>query len=140
VRSRYGVLLLAIAVLAVALSVLARLAPHGSRTERAAGAPVSAPVVSLALDACDSTVVPESAQVPKDHRVRLTVTNRGRTPARLVLSGYEDRLSIPPLPPGAAWSGEFLADRPGEDFAWILAGQPAGRLTVTGSHLVEGHQ
>jgi hypothetical protein len=98
------------------------------------------PAVALALDACDTTVVPESAQVPKDHRVRLTVRNRGTTPARLVLSGYEDRLSIPQLPPGAAWSGEFLADRPGEDFAWMLAGQPAGRLTVTGSHLVEGHR
>lgn len=138
--SRYSALLLGIAVLAVALSVIARLAPHGSHGAPGAAAPAPAPVVALALDARDSTVVPGSAQVPKDHRVQLTVTNRGATLARLVLSGYEDRLSIPPLPPGAAWSGEFLADRPGEDFAWMLSGQPAGRLTVTGSHLVEGHR
>jgi hypothetical protein len=58
----------------------------------------------------------------------------------LALAGYEDRLAIPALSPGATWSGEFIADRPGEDFAWLLDGVPAGRLAVTGSHLVEGHR
>jgi hypothetical protein len=68
------------------------------------------------------------------------VEHRGAATARLTLAGYEDRLDIPALAPGAGWTGQFLADRPGEDFAWLLDGQPAGRLTVTGSHLVEGHR
>ena len=51
-----------------------------------------------------------------------------------------NRPAAAPLAPGAGWTGEFLADRPGEDFAWLLDGEPAGRLTVTGSHLVEGHR
>ncbi len=139
-RIRYGVLLLAIVALAVALSVVARIAPRGGREARGASAPAPAPVVALALEVRDGAVAPEAAQVPKDHRVQLTVANRGTTAARLTLTGYEDRLAIPPLSPGGTWSGEFLADRPGDDFAWLLQGQPAGRFTVTGSHLVEGHR
>ena len=139
-RSRYVVLLLGIVVLAVALSMVARFSPRGDRDAREAGAPAPAPVIPLALEVRDGAVTPEVAQVPKDHRVQLTVRNRGTAAAKLALTGYEDRLTIPPLPPGGAWSGEFLADRPGDDFAWILQGQPAGRFTVTGSHLVEGHR
>jgi hypothetical protein len=68
------------------------------------------------------------------------VEHRGEHPVRLALAGYEDRLDIPPLDPGTVWHGEFHAERPGEDFPWLLDGRPAGRLTVAGAHLVEGHR
>jgi hypothetical protein len=54
--------------------------------------------------------------------------------------GYEDRLGAVRVAPDSLWRGEFVADRPGQDFAWVLDGAPAGRLEVAGSHLVEGHR
>ena len=42
---------------------------------------------------------------------------------------------------GTSWIDEqVFADRPGDDFAWEVNGQVAGKLTVSGSHLVEGHR
>lgn len=138
---RYRKLLIGIIVVAAALSILARLAPHGGSSSREAPAtPAAVPVETLAIEVRGDSVAPEDARVPKDHRVRLTVTNRGSAPARVALFGYQDRLTIPVLAPGGAWSGEFLADRPGDDFAWMIDDKPAGRLSVTGSHLVEGHR
>lgn len=99
-----------------------------------------APVISISLEIRDGSVAPPSIEVPKDWRVRLEVRNRGHAPARFGLAGYEDRLRPDKIAPGASWSAEFLADRPGEDFAWLIDGEPAGRLGVTGSHLVEGHR
>jgi hypothetical protein len=135
----YLLLLGAVVVVAVALTILGRMprrqaAPAGGE----AGAP--APVTALALDLRDGMLEPPATRAPKDHRVRLTVTNRGTTPGRLALAGYEDRLVIPEIVPGASWTGEFVADRPGDDFAWMVDGAPAGRFAVTGSHLVEGHR
>lgn len=85
-------------------------------------------------------VAPESAAVPRDARVRLAITNRYRGAVSLALMGYQDRFGATNIPPDSTWRGEFLADRPGEDFAWVLEGAPVGRLRVTGSHLVEGHR
>jgi hypothetical protein len=68
------------------------------------------------------------------------VTNGAAVPQRLRLSGYEDRVDSGDLAPGATWRGAFLADRPGEDFAWLVGGGPSGQLAVRGSHLVEGHR
>jgi hypothetical protein len=68
------------------------------------------------------------------------VVHRGTGPARLALMGYEDRLGVAEVAPGATWRASFVADRPGDDFAWMLDGAPAGRLRVSGSHLVEGHR
>jgi hypothetical protein len=125
-----------VAVLAVALALVGR--PRGPAP--APPAAVAAPVVDLAITIGAGQVSPAAATVPKGCRVRLRVTNQDAGPTRLALAGYDDRVSVPPLALGAVWSGEFLADRPGEDFAWLVNGEPAGRLTVTGSHLVEGHR
>jgi hypothetical protein len=99
-----------------------------------------APEVELALALTPAGVTPEQTGVPKGRRVHLTVVNRRPRPATLALDGYRDRLTIGAIAPGAEWHGQFLADRPGEDFAWIVDGEPAGRLAVQGSHLVEGHR
>lgn len=85
-------------------------------------------------------LVPSLASVPKDHVVRLEVANRFRKPVSLKLLGYEDRGVALTVASDSVWRGEFIVDRPGEDFAWMLDGVPSGQLRVTGSHLVEGHR
>ncbi len=136
-RRSYLLLFGLVVVLAVALTALGR--PRRRPAPRPVAASL-APLVDLTIGIADGQVSPAVAAVPKGSRVRLRVDYRGASPARLTLAGYEDRVNIPALAPGIVWTGEFLADRPGEDFAWLLDGQPAGRLTVTGSHLVEGHR
>jgi len=135
-KGPYLLLAAAVVILALALTALGR--PR--RAEAPRPAVTTAPVVQLAIEIRAGQVSPAVASVPKGSRVRLRVEHRGAATARLALAGYEDRLEIPALEPGTVWTVEFLADRPGEDFAWLLDGQPAGRLSVTGSHLVEGHR
>ena len=126
-------------VLAVAV-VLAALGRPRTRPQAPAAPAHDVPVVELALEIRDGHMTPEAAAVPKGSRVRLKIDYRGDHPAQLALAGYEDRLVIPALAPGSEWSGEFLADRPGDEFAWLLNGEPSGRLAVTGSHLEDGHR
>lgn len=123
---------------ALALSVAARL-PKPARHERAVAA---APVVvrTLALVVRGGTVAPDLTQARKGDRVRLTVRNDGAAAVKVSLAGYADRVHVDALAPGATWTAEFDADLPGEDFAWMVDGQPAGRFDVLGSHLVEGHR
>jgi hypothetical protein len=59
---------------------------------------------------------------------------------RVVLSGYEDRVTLAALAPGARWTATLVADLPGDDFTWLVDGAPTGRFVVTGSHLVDGHR
>jgi len=132
----YLLLAAAVVVLALALTVLGR--PR--RADAPPAAATAAPTVELAITIGAGQVSPAATSVPKGYLVRLRIEHHGAATARLALAGYEDRLEIPALEPGAIRTVEFLADRPGEDFAWLLDGQPAGRLTVTGSHLVEGHR
>jgi hypothetical protein len=54
--------------------------------------------------------------------------------------GYQDRFGAAHVAPDSVWRCEFVADLPGEDFAWMVDGTPAGRFEVKGSHLVEGHR
>ena len=136
-RRAYLLLLAGVAVLAVVASVAAH-AP--ARGRAAAPAPHALPTAALALALVDGRMAPDPAAVPKGHRVALTVTNRGSRAVDVRLAGYEDRVHAPALAAGATWRVEFVADLPGEDFAWLVDGQPAGRLAVTGSHLVEGHR
>lgn len=97
-------------------------------------------VVALSLTVTpDGRIDPETSTVPKDHLVRLIVTNRHHRRVQLTLMGYQDRFAIA-LDPDSVWRGELVADRPGDGFAWVLEGEPKGRLRVTGSHLVEGHR
>jgi len=135
---RYLFLLAIVVVLgAVALAV--------GRNLRLSSGPEPAPAAraEVALDLTitpDHRITPALASVPKEHLVRLSVTNGGTRPASLTLMGYQDRFSVTQVTPGSVWRGEFVADRPGDDFAWMLDGAPVGRLAVTGSHLVEGHR
>jgi hypothetical protein len=94
----------------------------------------------LTLTLTKQGITPENSSVPKDHRVRLTIVNRRRDRVGLALHGYQDKLMIGWIDPDSTWRGEFLADRPGEGFAWMLEGEPVGKLTVLGSHLVDGHR
>lgn len=126
----------AIVILAMALTVLGR--PRRAETPRPAA--IEAPAAELTIAIKGGRISPAMFSVPKGTRVRLRIEHQGTTTARLSLAGYEDVLAIPALSAGTRWTVEFLADRPGEDFAWLLDGEPAGRLTVTGSHLVEGHR
>jgi hypothetical protein len=133
---RYLALFAITLVVALALAALAR------RPRTPALAPAAAPVpeVTLALAIEHGAMAPSRAAVPKDHRIRLEVLNRDAVTVTLSLAGYEDRLAPRALARGARWDTTFIADRPGEDFAWLLDGKPAGQLTVSGSHLVEGHR
>jgi hypothetical protein len=134
---RYVVLLVVLGALGWMVSALGR--------PRAVAPPTPAraadrPAHELVLRVTDGVLDPPANAVPGDSRVRLRIENTGGGPVTIALAGYEDRLSLPTLAPGAVWNGEFVADRPGEDFAWLVNGQPAGRLAVTGSHLIEGHR
>jgi len=134
---RYLWLLVLVLAAAFAVSALARL-PRGVATRVAPAAP--APVVELTLEVGEQGMTPRAAAVPKGHRVRLSVRNATARPLSLRLAGYEHAVTIESLPPGSTWRGEFLAELPGEDFAWIAGDRPIGRLGVTGSHMVEGHR
>jgi len=137
VRRAYLALLAVTAAVAIAIALLARL-PRGAAERRAA--PAEAPSVALALDVEGGALAPALSTVPKDHRVQLEVRNRGSAAVGFALAGYEDRVSAASVAPGETLRVEFLADRPGEDFAWLVDGKPCGRLGVTGSHLVDGHR
>jgi hypothetical protein len=71
--------------------------------------------------------------------VTVTVENRGPGTRTIALAGYEEQVHLA-VPPGGTARVTFRADRPGDDFAWLVDGEPAGTLAVSGSHLIEGHQ
>lgn len=131
-------LALAVVAAAAVVTALGR-APAGRRSEGTAPAAVER-TAQVALRIRGDSVSPGLVRVDAGARVRLTVSNAGDRSTALTLPGYEDRVLVPELEPGKSWTGEFLADRPGEDFAWSVNGKPAGRLVVAGSHLVEGHR
>jgi hypothetical protein len=127
--------MLALGLIGMAVARQARLSPQREDP------PAERPIVTIALVVtADHHITPSLTSVPKDHLVRLSVTNRDRRPVTLTLVGYQDRLNISDVPPDSVWRGEFLADRPGDEFAWMLEGAPVGRLQVSGSHLEEGHR
>ena len=128
---RYRMLFLVTVGIGLVLALLGRM-------PRRAGETVATPAAT-ALDIEDGAVTPAASTVAKGVRVRLRVTNRSGRLTELALAGYQDRVRIS-LARGATGQSEFLADRPGEDFAWLIDGKPAGRLSVSGSHLVEGHR
>ena len=95
---------------------------------------------SLVLVFGEQGMDPPVSSVASGHLVVVAVQNAGSEPATLELQGYEDRFRAGPIEPGKVWRGEFVADRPGDAFAWLANGVAVGRLSVTGSHLVEGHR
>jgi hypothetical protein len=139
VTRRYFLLFVGIAILGLALSYVARserFRPRATQTTAAAPAPRAA----ISLRVRNGSIEPSATRVPLGARVSLEVANEGRDEARLALAGYGARLPEIDLAPGGVWKGEFTADLPGEDFAWLIDGRPAGRLLVAGSHLIEGHR
>jgi hypothetical protein len=134
---RWLLLLALVPVAALALGLLAR-RPHAEAPRPQSV--VAAPEIDLPLTLDGGRVEPEHAAVPEGRRVRLVVRNAGGDTAELRLAGYEDRVQMASLAPGETRRLSFLVDRPGDDFAWLVQGRPAGRLSVTGSHLIEGHR
>lgn len=134
---RYRTLILVVLGGAIAVSALARMPRRAVEAPRAAA---PAPVTDLAITIAGGGLTPAIASVPKGRVVRLAVTNADGVAIDLRLAGYEDRVAIRGLAPGATARDTFVADRPGEDFAWLVNGKPVGRLAVTGSHLEEGHR
>jgi hypothetical protein len=131
------VLLLAAALAAgVLLGLVARRPGRGP----IASLPAPAPQIELELVVDDGGLRPGAVSVPQGRSVDLRVRNASARAIRLTLAGYEDRVRLPSLGPGQSERTAFLADRPGEDFAWLVDGRPAGRFHVSGSHLVEGHR
>ncbi len=136
-NSRYAWLGALVLALAVALASVRRLPPAPPI------APVPAPVsalVPLVLSVRGGRIEPADTAVPLGSRLALELHHKGRAPARVALSGYEHRFAGVTLAPGASVRCTLLLDLPGEDFAWLLDGQPAAKLRVAGSHLVEGHR
>ena len=134
--NRWSALGLGVGVVALGLAL-------ASRSPRSV--PEGVPAILVQTDTvtfrvADAGVEPAMATVAKDHRVLLTIVNTSARAVAPQLPGYDDRVVIPPLAAGAAWSGEFTADRPGADFALWIDGEPVARLTVAGSPLVEGHR
>jgi hypothetical protein len=134
---RYLVLLGIAALLSLVVAHAGRTwAPRASRATAAA----SPDSVAVEIALTETGVAPALVAVPKDRRVILTVTNHRRLTTGVTLQGYQDVLQPGILAPGATWRGRFLADRPGDDFRWMVEGEPSGRFAVVGSHLVEGHR
>jgi hypothetical protein len=137
---RYLVLLLGIVSIAVAVTLWGR----PTLSHRSSGANSGTrlvPTVDLWLRIDhDGKLVPDMVVVEKGSRVTVSLKNESSKAARVELPGYEDRLAPGRLEPGAVWVGGFEADRPGDDFAWVIDGKTSGRFVVNGSHLIEGHQ
>jgi hypothetical protein len=133
---RYAWLLLGTALAGTALLRLGIMrAPDRSEEPVAPSGPDT--TLTLALRAGE--IVPSRAEVPLGARVHLEIEGSDRETLRVSLGGYEDRVSVT-IAPGRVGHVSFVADRPGEDFPWHVDGQALGRLSVTGSHLVEGHR
>lgn len=136
---RYFLVFLAVLAVGVALGYATHSGRLGARASRPSEV-VPVPRVAVSLTVHDSTVTPADAMVPLGSRVSLEIANEGQDVVELALAGYAGRLPVIRVEPGAIGHGEFTADLPGEDFAWLVNGRPLGRLTVAGSHLIEGHR
>lgn len=132
-------LALALLVLAgaVAFTVAGRLPRRASAP---APPPPPPPVDADTLIVADGEARPAYTAGTLGHRLAITLVNRGGSPARLGLSGYEHAYAPRVLAPGESRTDTLLLDLPGEDFAWMLDGRPAAQLRVAGSHLAEGHR
>jgi hypothetical protein len=134
---RFGVLAVVALLGAVAISLLLRLP---ARTQPGAPAHPEPPPLAVQVEIRDDGVscVPESCTVGT--RADLTIRNRSSAPVSVALTGYEDRVHADSIGAGRDWHGGFVADRPGQQLAWIVNGELRGRFDVLGSHLVEGHR
>lgn len=136
-KRAWGILGALVIAGALALAVASRLP---SPAVAPAAAPAPPPLDAASLELSGGQLVPPRTSGVLGHRLAITVTNRGGAPARLALSGYEHAFAPRILAPGESRTDTLLLDLPGEDFAWMLDGLPAGQLLVAGSHLAEGHR
>ena len=136
--NRYLLLVVLAFGIALALGIVAR-APRTS-APRPARVAAEVPADSLRIAFADGAARPEAASIAEGRRLALTFVNEGAQAITVGLAGYEDRVPPAPLAPGASRTQVFVADRPGEAFAFLVDGEPTGRLAVTGSHLPEGHR
>ena len=136
-KRAWGILGALVIAGALALALAARL-PRPAAAPAAATPPP--PLDLAALELVAGHVIPARTAGVLGHRLAITVTNRGGAPARLALSGYEHAFAPRVLGPGESRTDTLLLDLPGEDFAWMLDGLPAGQLLVAGSHLAESHR
>jgi hypothetical protein len=133
---RYLGLFLIAALAGLGATLLAR----GSRAPVAAPAPAAGPAVTMAITLGPRDLSASTERLPLGASVALTVSNASGARARLRLSGYEDVIDTGTLEAGAADTIHFVADRPGDRFAWLVGDELRGRLDIVGSHLEEGHR
>lgn len=135
---RPWVVLIAVAAMAGAALVIARRTPVGSPSEPLEAAPVA--VVGLSLSIEDGKLSPAQTTAPLGSLLVLTVLNASARSHVFALAGYDHALPACTLLAGESRIDTLLLSLPGDDFAWLLDGEPAARLDVAGSHLVEGHR
>lgn len=136
-RRAWGVLALMVLAAALALAALRR-APASAPPSEPAAPPSE--VVSLTIRIADGRIDPALAELPLGALWVVTRRNESARAHTLSLAGYEHALAPCTLAAGASRTDTVLLSLPGEDFAWLLDRQPAARLAVAGSHLVEGHR
>lgn len=96
---------------------------------------------SAAVELIEAGMVPYRLQVPKDSEVHLVVRCAPNAiDGVLTLTGYEDQVGRVDVGPGVSRELVFVADRPGDDFAFVLGDRVLGRLHVTGSHMEADHR
>jgi len=131
--------LLALATMAAAVLVVGLLRTRDAPPEGTETAPP--PVFRAEVELTGEGMDPYRLQVPKDHEVHLLVHAAPDAPeGMLLILGYEGRVEPVGIGPGQGREIVFMADRPGDDFAFSLGGRVLGRLQVTGEHLPEGHR
>lgn len=134
----YRMLVLGTALLAIAAVILVRSPLRPPRPTTAPAPPP--PAATLALTVEGGAIRPARVACPKGTLVTATVANRDAVPRTVSLLGYEDLVRPVRVDPGDTVRFRFEAALPGEDFAWLVDGRPAGTFAALGSHLVEGHR
>lgn len=130
----------ALATLVAIAAIAAGLAPR--RPHEAANVPApraTRPAATLMVTIRDGVITPDAVAAPVGAHVTVVAQNAESRALTLSLMGYEDQVKLA-LDAGTTGQVAFDADRPGEDFAWIVDGRPVGRVRIVGSHLVEGHR
>ena len=134
---RYAVVVVLGMLGVVVASMLSRMP---LRHDVAPEAPLPVAARTVAVDIYPDRVATVPTMLPVGSTVALTVRNHRLSPVQLALSGYEDRVNAATLAPDTTWRVTFLADRPGEQFAWLVNREPQWRFDVQGNHLVKGHR